>query len=418
MPVTSTMEPWWAPWKVSRLHWTSLRETGPSLGLHLNRSKSLLVVPSQCDSSNSSLPSDIPVTRGGFCLLGCPIEPTPYCEEVLQDRITGIRKSLAALHDMQDSQLETTLLRSCLALPKFSYILRTTPPSYIEQAARDFDVAVRETLEAIVGIPITEWSWLKASLPSSRGYQPQERFPPCPGSLSGLRLLLPGVGWEDARPSLRLLPPHRVSGRCSLRFRLTARLAGLGGHQCAPAPALPLAGHRRGHTPAPSVICSLHPCPCTGPLFSAASCWRLAEWCAIHCFGAPPPRSGVPLLPAVLAGSATPQHQLLLPRVPQHSGPLWRPPGGVWRQWGQDCSPQRHLRRPVPRCPVCGLGTNERGSQCGTRLPIQASRHTPPHLELWSPRSIGRHRHLPSPAADPARSCLHPWPRPAGRRSA
>ena len=73
---------------------------GYSLGLHLNRSKSLLVVPSQCDSSNSSLPSDILVTRGGFCLLGCPIGPTPYCEEVLQDRITGIGKSLAALHDM------------------------------------------------------------------------------------------------------------------------------------------------------------------------------------------------------------------------------------------------------------------------------------------------------------------------------
>ena len=124
-----------------------IEREGPSLDLHLNRSKSLLAVPSQCDSSNSSLPSDIPVTRGGFCLLGCPIGPTPYCEEVLQDRITGIRKSLATLHDMQDSQLETTLLRSCLALPKFSYILRATPPSYIEQAARDFDVAVREMLE-------------------------------------------------------------------------------------------------------------------------------------------------------------------------------------------------------------------------------------------------------------------------------
>ena len=142
---------------------------GPSLGLHLNKSKSLLVVPSQCDSSNSSLPSDIPVTRGDFCLLGCPIGPKPYCEEVLQDRISGIRKSLATQHDMQDSQLETTLLRSCLALPKFSYILCTTPPSYIEQAARDIDVAVKEMLETIVGIPITEWSWLKAPLPSSHG---------------------------------------------------------------------------------------------------------------------------------------------------------------------------------------------------------------------------------------------------------
>ena len=146
-----------------------IERDSPPLGLHLNRAKSLLFVPSQCDSSQSSLPPDIPVTSGGFCLLSCPIGPPSYCEEIVQARITRIRESLAALHDMQDSQLETTLLRSCLALPKFSYILRTSPPSYIEQATRDFDVAVRETLEVILGGPLSEWSGLKASLPSSRG---------------------------------------------------------------------------------------------------------------------------------------------------------------------------------------------------------------------------------------------------------
>ena len=146
-----------------------IERDGPPLGLHLNRAKSLLFVPSQCDSSQSSLPPDIPVTSGGFCLLGCPIGPPSYCEEIVQARITRIWECLAALHDMQDSQLETTLLRSCLALPKFSYILRTSPPSYIEQASRDFDVAVRETLEVILGGPLSEWSGLKASLPSSRG---------------------------------------------------------------------------------------------------------------------------------------------------------------------------------------------------------------------------------------------------------
>ena len=130
---------------------------------------SLLFVRSQCDSSQSSLPPDIPITSGRFCLLGCPIGTPSYCEEIVQARIKRIRESLAALHDMQDSQLETALLRSCLALPKFSYILRTSPPSYIEQAARDFDVAVRETFEVILGCPLSEWSWLKASLPSSHG---------------------------------------------------------------------------------------------------------------------------------------------------------------------------------------------------------------------------------------------------------
>ena len=70
---------------------------------------------------------------------------------------------------MSDSHLETTLLHSCLALPKVTYVLCTSRPSYIEQAARDFDEAVRETLQIIVGVPLSEWSWLKASLSSSRG---------------------------------------------------------------------------------------------------------------------------------------------------------------------------------------------------------------------------------------------------------
>ena len=140
---------------------------GPSLGLYLNRGKSLLYIPNQCDAAKSTLPSDVPVTRGGFCLLGCPIGPPSFCEEVLQARVAKIRECLDVLRDLGDSQLETTLLRSCLALPKLSYALRTCPPSHFSQATSDFDVAIRETLEAIVGGPISDWSWRKASLPSS-----------------------------------------------------------------------------------------------------------------------------------------------------------------------------------------------------------------------------------------------------------
>ena len=70
------------------------------------------------------------------------------------------------LHDMGDSHLETTLLRSCFALPK---LLRSCPPTHIRQAALDFDVVMREALETILGGPLDKWSWLKASLPSSRG---------------------------------------------------------------------------------------------------------------------------------------------------------------------------------------------------------------------------------------------------------
>ena len=46
---------------------------GPTLDLHLNRSKSLLFIPEEVVASNLPLPSDIPITRRGFCLLGCPV---------------------------------------------------------------------------------------------------------------------------------------------------------------------------------------------------------------------------------------------------------------------------------------------------------------------------------------------------------
>ena len=76
---------------------------------------------------------------------------------------------MRVLHKMGDSQLETTLLCSCFGLSKFSYLMRTCPPTQISQATRDLEMAMRESLESILGASLSEWSWLKASLPSSCG---------------------------------------------------------------------------------------------------------------------------------------------------------------------------------------------------------------------------------------------------------
>ena len=81
----------------------------PSLGLHLNRGKSLLFIPENVDASLSPLPPDIPITRRGFSLLGCPIGLPDFCEDVFQARLVKLKVSLGALRDMGDSQLETTL---------------------------------------------------------------------------------------------------------------------------------------------------------------------------------------------------------------------------------------------------------------------------------------------------------------------
>ena len=61
-----------------------------------------------------------------------------------------------------------SLLRSCLALSKVSFSLRTCPPNHIIQATAAFDDAMHDALSELVGSPFTEWAWLKASPPSSR----------------------------------------------------------------------------------------------------------------------------------------------------------------------------------------------------------------------------------------------------------
>ena len=153
-------------WRPSTL-WNQRAPRSASISIDLG--KSLLFIPNVCDSSLSTLPSEVPVTRNGFCLLGCPIGPSPFCEEVLQERVGKIKGSLERLRDLSDSHLETTLLHSCLVLPKLSYVLQTRPPSNISQATSVFDTAIREALESILGGPLSEWSWAKASLPSNRG---------------------------------------------------------------------------------------------------------------------------------------------------------------------------------------------------------------------------------------------------------
>ena len=45
-----------------------IEKEGPKLGLHLNRRKSLLFIPKECDASSSPLPSDVPVAQGGGSL--------------------------------------------------------------------------------------------------------------------------------------------------------------------------------------------------------------------------------------------------------------------------------------------------------------------------------------------------------------
>ena len=146
-----------------------IEEDGPPRGLRLNRSKSLHYILEDADGSHNPLPPEIPITRSGFSLLGSPIGPASFCESIAAKRVEKIRSAVTKLRDLEDSQIQSTLLRSCLALPKLNFLLRSCPPVYIHQATMAFDNMMRECLFELAGGPLSKWAWQKASLPSSLG---------------------------------------------------------------------------------------------------------------------------------------------------------------------------------------------------------------------------------------------------------
>ena len=115
------------------------------------------------------LVSDIPITSDGFTVLGSLLDPAEYRLETILGRIQKMKYSLHRLGDLEDSQMETALLRSCFSLPKFTHLLRTCPPDIIQSALVKFDEIMRDVVSDLAGCPLSDWSWLKSSLPSSLG---------------------------------------------------------------------------------------------------------------------------------------------------------------------------------------------------------------------------------------------------------
>ena len=67
------------------------------------------------------------------------------------DRVQKIRMTVDRLGDLEDSQMATALLRSCLAFPKLNFALHTCPPARVRRPARVFDEAIQASIFDIVG---------------------------------------------------------------------------------------------------------------------------------------------------------------------------------------------------------------------------------------------------------------------------
>ena len=141
-------------WSCIRDHW-------------INRSKSLFHILRSSTFSSNLLPSGIPILRNGFVLLGC--WSVVFYHSVLMRKVVKVKELLSRVPKLQHSQMENTLLHHCLSFPKFTFSLKTCPPTFTREGATSLDKLLRTDLSDMVGSPVSDLSWLKASLPCSRG---------------------------------------------------------------------------------------------------------------------------------------------------------------------------------------------------------------------------------------------------------
>ena len=80
-----------------------------------------------------------------------------------------IKDITALLPLLEDPHTEFVLLRSCLALPKISFLLRAVDTSRHVPLLQDFDQVTREALIRILGAPVDDRTWQQGKLPVAMG---------------------------------------------------------------------------------------------------------------------------------------------------------------------------------------------------------------------------------------------------------
>ena len=187
---------------------------GPAHGLIL--STSLTVVPPSTPKSTIWCPTQTAdgrdptgrgirrVTEEGIILLGAPLGSEAFVGDEVQKKVEKIREITALLPNIEDPHTEFCLLRSCLAFPKLSYLLRTVDTSSHLEHLQEFDRITKEGLIRVLGTPIGERTWQQAKLPVSLGgvglRQAQDHAPAAhTASILSLQVLMQsmlGVGEE------------------------------------------------------------------------------------------------------------------------------------------------------------------------------------------------------------------------------
>ena len=100
-------------------------------------------------------------------ILGAPIA-APGVRSEIKTKLDALKRMISRLN-LIDPHQAFVLLKNSFAIPKMTYLLRSSPAYQQVDLLDDFDIIVRNSISSITNIDFTDDSWTQVSLPVRSG---------------------------------------------------------------------------------------------------------------------------------------------------------------------------------------------------------------------------------------------------------
>jgi len=197
-----------------------IKTQGATIGLLVNECKCELITNdvSVIERFRSIAPEVTVVDPAMAILLGAPVGGEQAVDFVLGKKLEELERLSNRLKHL-NAHDAFYLLRNCFSLPKLQYTLRCSP-CFNSSVIPRYDKCIRDTLEMILNIQLSDHSWLQASLPVSSGGL---------GVRTASQLVLPAflssvVGSVDLCQQILPSRLHSIAGLQDIHFRAACDL--------------------------------------------------------------------------------------------------------------------------------------------------------------------------------------------------
>ena len=134
--------------------------------LHLTNSRS-----EECKDTLESFrrisPEVVLVDKANLTLLGAPIYPEGI-EAVLESKLENLELMAGRLAKI-DRHSALYLLKNCFAMPKLTYLLRSSPCFLKPEILNRYDTIIKDALVKIMNVQLPDEAWSQATLPVAKG---------------------------------------------------------------------------------------------------------------------------------------------------------------------------------------------------------------------------------------------------------